>query len=88
VVSAWVTANGLTPHPDKTKVDDRRQPGQGLDFLGYRFETGMRFVRDKGLNSFLDKRRVRTIRGWGDGIERIVAEINPMLSVRPRTFYV
>ncbi len=54
----------------------------------------MRFVRDKSLKSFQDKRRVRTIRGRGDGIERILADINPMLRgwfvyfkrARPRLF--
>ena len=43
-ITAWVTANGLTLHADKTKLCDCRQPGQGFDFLGYRFEAGMRFV--------------------------------------------
>src|SRR3954471_14613999 len=46
-VEAWVAANGLTLHPDKTRVGDSRQPGQGFDFLGYRFEAGRRLVRKK-----------------------------------------
>jgi RNA-directed DNA polymerase len=33
-------------------VCDSRQPGQGFDFLGYRFEDGMRFVRAKSLKAF------------------------------------
>ena len=37
---AWVTENGLTLHPDKTRIGDSRHPGQGFDFLGYRFEAG------------------------------------------------
>ncbi len=41
-VTAWVTANGLTLHPDKTRITDSRQPGQGFEFLGYRFEAGRR----------------------------------------------
>ena len=29
-VSAWVTANGPTLNPDKTRIGDCRQPGQGF----------------------------------------------------------
>ena len=43
-VSAWVSANGLTLHPDKTRIGDSLQPGQGFEFLGYRFEAGRRAV--------------------------------------------
>jgi RNA-directed DNA polymerase len=39
-ITAWVNANGLTLHPDKTRIGDSAQPGQGFDFLGYRFEAG------------------------------------------------
>lgn len=78
-VSAWVAENGLTLHPDKTKVGDCQQPGQGFDFLGYRFEGGRRYVRAKSLKAFKDKVRARTVRSRGDSIERIVDDINPML---------
>src|SRR5271167_3426789 len=78
-VTAWVTANGLTLHADKTKLCDSRQPGQGFDFLGYRFEAGMRFVRAKSLKAFKDKVRARTIRSRGDSLRQIVADLNPML---------
>ena len=79
LVTAWVTANGLTLHPDKTKVGDCQQPGHGFDFLGYRFEAGMRFVRAKSLTAFKDKLRARTIRSRGDSLRQIVEDINPML---------
>jgi RNA-directed DNA polymerase len=42
---AWVSANGLMLHPDKTHVGDCRVKGQGFEFLGYRFEAGQRWVR-------------------------------------------
>ena len=64
-VSAWTTANGLTLHPDKTRIGDCRQPGQGFDFLGYRFESGHRFVRKKSLKAFKDKVRAKTRRSRG-----------------------
>ena len=44
-IRAWVTANGLTLHPSKTHVGDCRVPGQGFEFLGYRFEAGRRCVQ-------------------------------------------
>jgi RNA-directed DNA polymerase len=41
-ITAWVNANSLTLHPEKTRIGDSHQPGQGFDFLGYRFEAGRR----------------------------------------------
>jgi RNA-directed DNA polymerase len=78
-VSAWTTANGLTLHPDKTRIGDCRQPVRGFDFLGYRFECGHRFVRKKSLKAFKDRVRAKTGRGRGASMERIVADLNPML---------
>jgi RNA-directed DNA polymerase len=78
-VTAWVSENGLTLHPDKTKLGDCRVPGQGFDFLGYRFEGGRRYVRDKSLRALKDKVRQRTIRSRGDSLGRVIADLNPML---------
>ena len=78
-VTAWVDANGLTLHPDKTRIGDCRQPGRGFDFLGYRFEAGRRFVRNKSLMAFKDKVRSKTGRSRGDSLGRIVADLNPLM---------
>ncbi len=78
-VAAWVAANGLTLHPGKTHVGDCLQPGQGFEFLGYRFEAGRRLVRPKSLRAFKDKVRARTMRSRGDSLERIVGDLNPLL---------
>ena len=78
-VDAWTTANGLTLHPDKTRIVDSRQPGQGFDFLGYRFEAGRRFVRKKSLKAFKDKVRAKTMRSRGDSLVRIITDLNPAL---------
>jgi RNA-directed DNA polymerase len=78
-VETWTTTNGLTLHPDKTRIVDSRQPGQGFDFLGYRFEAGRRLVRKKSLRAFKDKVRTRTIRSRGDSLARIIADLNPAL---------
>jgi RNA-directed DNA polymerase len=78
-IGAWVTANGLRLHPDKTHVGDWRQPGEGFDFLGYRFEAGQRLVREKSLNRFKDRIREKTRRTRGDSLARVIASLNPML---------
>jgi RNA-directed DNA polymerase len=78
-VAAWVAANGLTLHPDKTRVGDCRQPGHGFEFLGYRFEAGRRRVRKKSLKALKDKVRAKTGRNRGDSLARIIDDLNPLL---------
>ena len=78
-VTAWTTANGLTLHPDKTRMGDAREPGQGFEFLGYRFEGGRGYVRKKSLQAFKDKVRAKTGRTRGDSLDRIIGGLNPML---------
>lgn len=78
-VRAWVAANGLRLHPDKTRMGDAAQPGQGFEFLGYRFEAGRRWVRKKSLKALKDKIRTRTKRSRGDAVARIVQDLNPIL---------
>jgi RNA-directed DNA polymerase len=88
VVRAWVAANGLTLHPTKTHVGGRaesarlrhdRMPGQGFEFLGYRFEAGKRYVRKKSLTKLKDSIRDKTRRTRGDSLTCIIAELNPVL---------
>jgi hypothetical protein len=78
-IRRWVEANGLALHPDKTYVGDCRQPGEGFDFLGYRFDAGRRWVRKKSLKRFKDAIRAKTGRSRGDSLARIVADLNPAL---------
>ena len=78
-VREWVQANGLTLHPEKTHIGDWRQPGEGFEFLGYRFEAGRRWVRKKSLANLRQKVREKTRRTRGDSLERIIADLNPML---------
>jgi RNA-directed DNA polymerase len=78
-VRAWVDENGLTLHPDKTRVGDCREAGQGFDFLGYRFEAGKRWVRKKSLKALKDKLRSKTGRKRGVSLGSIIGEINPIL---------
>jgi RNA-directed DNA polymerase len=79
LLQAWVADNGLTLHPQKTRVGDWRQPGQGFEFLGYRFEAGRRLVRQKSLKALKEKVRQKTRRSRGDSLERIIDDLNPVL---------
>lgn len=78
-VRAWCQSHGLSLHPDKTHIGDCRLPGQGFEFLGYRFEAGRRWIRKKSLNALRDKIRVKTPRTRGDSLARIISELNPIL---------
>ena len=46
-ISEWVETYGLVLHPDKTRVSDCAEKGQGIDFPGYRFEACRRWSRPK-----------------------------------------
>jgi len=76
---AWVQANGLKLHPDKTHVGDCRIAGEGFEFLGYRFEAGQRWVRQKSLQALRDQIRDRTKRTCGESLASVVASLNPIL---------
>jgi RNA-directed DNA polymerase len=78
-VGGWVEANGLSLHPDKTHVGDCREPGQGFEFLGYRFEAGRRWVRKKSLDRLKDRVRDETRRTRGDSLARVIDDLNPLL---------
>jgi RNA-directed DNA polymerase len=79
LVQQWVTVNGLQLSPTKTHVGDCREPGQGFEFLGYRFEAGQRWVRKKSLDRFKDAVRAKTRRKRGDSLQRIVTDLNRTL---------
>jgi len=79
LIREWVADNGLTLHPDKSHVGDCRQPGEGFEFLGYRFEAGKRWVRKKSLQRFKDGIRAKTRRTRGASLARVVDDLNPML---------
>lgn len=78
-VRQWVAQNGLNLHPDKTHVGDCTQRGQGFEFLGYRFEAGRRWVRDKSLKGLKDKVREKTKRTRGESLRTVIEELGPML---------
>lgn len=75
LVKEWVAKNGLTLHPEKTKIVDEREPG-GFEFLGYRFEKGRKWPRKKSLGTFKDTIRAKTKRTNGNSLALIITEVN------------
>jgi len=77
-VQTWVQENGLTLHPEKTRLVDATQPG-GFDFLGYHFERGYRWPRRKAMDRLKDKVRALTPRTSGVAMESTVTQLNAVL---------
>lgn len=77
-VRHWVNEAGLTLHPEKTRVVDATQPG-GFDFLGYHFERGMKWPREKSLEKLKERVRAKTSRLDGRSLSDIVADVNRSL---------
>ena len=69
----------LKLHPDKPHVGDCRIAGEGFEFLGYQFQAGQRWVRQKSLKALRDKIRNKTKRTCGDSLASVVASLNPIL---------
>jgi RNA-directed DNA polymerase len=78
LLEALMRPRGLQLHPHKTRVVDARARG-GFDFLGYHFERGMRWPREKSLRKFKDTIRRRTRRTSGQSLKRIIVALNPAL---------
>jgi len=78
-VRGWVAEAGLQLHPAKTRITDASQKGGGFDFLGYHFERGHRWPRNKSLKRFKETLRSLTQRNQGRSWEQIVGGVNRSL---------
>jgi RNA-directed DNA polymerase len=78
-VSQLITARGLTLHPEKTRIVNTNEAGQGFDFLGYHFERGTRWPRKKSLKKLKDTIRAKTGRSNGNSMSVIAANLNRTL---------
>lgn len=76
-VQRWTAATGLTLHPTKTRLVDARE--DGFDFLGYHFEAGRRWPRDKSRQKFRDTIRAKTKRTSGLSMPQITVDLNRTL---------
>ena len=77
-VRQWTEQAGLTLHPVKTRIVDATQPG-GFDFLGYHFERGRKWPREKSLQKFRDTIRAKTRRTNGQSLKVIIEDVNRTL---------
>ncbi len=75
----WVAGVGLILHPTKTRIVDATQKG-GFDFLGYHFERGHRWPRQKSLDKFKATIREKTGRCRPESMETIIKEVNRSVS--------
>ena len=74
LVKQWVAGNGLTLHPEKTRIVDSCT--QSFDFLGYTFQGQEHWPRKKALQKMRDTIRAKTIRQNGRSIQCVIADVN------------
>jgi RNA-directed DNA polymerase len=79
LVKVWVATNGLTLHPEKTRIANCRKKGNGFEFLGYRFERGRRDVRKKSLDKLKETIRTKTKRTRGQSLAFVIVDLNRTL---------
>jgi RNA-directed DNA polymerase len=77
VVQQWTAQAGLTLHPTKTRLVNERN--DGFDFLGYHFEAGKRWPREKSRKKLRDAIRAKTKRTSGHSLSHIIADLNRTL---------
>jgi RNA-directed DNA polymerase len=75
LVQQWTTTVGLRLHPEKTRIVDATQRG-GFDFLGYHFERGYKWPRQKSMQKFKDTIRAKTQRTNGQSLQAVIAQVN------------
>jgi RNA-directed DNA polymerase len=77
-IQNFAKANGLTLHPEKTRIVNASEPG-GFDFLGYHFERGMRWPRKKSMDKLKEALRAKTRRTDGRSLQAICEDLNGVL---------
>jgi RNA-directed DNA polymerase len=74
-VQAWMAVAGLTLHPEKTRIVDATLKG-GFDFLGWHFEQGYRWPREKSQRRFMEAIRQQTRRSNGRSLKKVIHGLN------------
>jgi RNA-directed DNA polymerase len=77
-VQDWTTSNGLSLHPEKTRIVDATIRG-GFDFLGYHFERGHKWPRAKSIKKMRNTMRRKTRRTNGQALTVIIKDVNQTL---------
>lgn len=78
-VRQWTTQAGLKLHADKTRLVNAQHTG-GFDFLGYHFERGYRWPRQKSAQKLKDTIRTKTKRTNGQSLPAIILDVNRTVS--------
>ncbi|MBC7855953.1 MAG: group II intron reverse transcriptase/maturase, partial [Pirellulaceae bacterium] len=73
-VQAWVSEQGLTLHPTKTRIVDYRE--HSFAFLGYSFRGRFRFPRAKSHEKFTARIRELTPRKSGESLDCVIQRLN------------
>jgi RNA-directed DNA polymerase len=79
LAAQWMQENGLTLHPDKTRIVDGNR--EGFDFLGYHFHyrRNKKWPSRRSTGKLKDAVRAKTKRTSGHSLSRIIADLNPLL---------
>ena len=77
-VSAWLSSQGLSLHPEKTRIVDYAA-GESFDFLGFTFEGGRFFPRKKSVQNLRNSVRAKTKRTSGSSLSAIIQDLNRTL---------
>ena len=78
LVRQWTSRVGLKLHPEKTRIVDATQRG-GFEFLGWHFERGYQWPREKSQNKLRETIRQLTPRTSGQSLDEIVSRLNSSL---------
>jgi RNA-directed DNA polymerase len=76
-VREWTATAGLTLHPVKTRIVDAQK--ESFDFLGYRFDRGRKWPREKSREKFRDTIRSKTRRTHGHSLKVVIEDLNRTL---------
>jgi len=77
LVRGWMAEAGLTLHPEKTRIADAQT--EPFEFLGYRFDKGRKWPRDKSTQKLREKLKPWLKRTSGVSLQASIAKINPSL---------
>lgn len=77
LVQSWVTDNGLTLHPNKTRIVDSQV--ESFAFLGYEFRGLQHWPRRKSIQKLKASLRPTTKRNSGESLPCIVVKLNQTL---------
>ncbi|HET8636551.1 MAG TPA: group II intron reverse transcriptase/maturase [Acidobacteriaceae bacterium] len=77
LVKQWVEENGLVLHPVKTRIIDAAK--ESFEFLGYRFDQGRKWPRDRSMAKLRETIRIKTRPTDGRSLRVVIEDVNRTL---------